>query len=162
MVPKEKEIILDLGRYSSNTDSTLGFMLYRGNYICDTLEDESRVKKVNGETRIRSGVWELRIREELTKLTKKYRERYDWFEFHIEIISPDFTGTYIHNGTTDDHTAGCPLVGERNTINTYTAGTLKRENNVKIFKEFYQLVYPEVKKGNKYIRITNFDIPKTV
>ena len=101
-----KEIILDLGRYSSNTDSTLGFMLVNGSYECDTLEDESRVKKVSKETRIRAGVWPLRIRQEVTPLTQKYRDSYPWFKFHIEIISPDFTGTYIHNGTTDEHTPG--------------------------------------------------------
>jgi hypothetical protein len=152
-------ILLTLIRYSSNTESTIGAMLVNGNYECDTLEDESRVNKKKKETRLRGGVWELRIRKQVTPLTQKYRDRYDWFKYHIEIISPEFTGTYIHNGTTDDHTEGCPLVGERNTINTYTAGTLKKSNSVKVFKEFYEKVYPLVEQGNQYISILDLDIP---
>ena len=157
-----ENIILELYRYSSNTDSTIGVFLFKGNYIADSLEDESRVIKKSKETRIRAGVWRLKIRKEVTPLTQKYRDKYDWFKFHIEIVSPEFTGTYIHNGTTDEHTAGCPLVGERNNLNIKTAGTLKKENNALIFKQFYELVYPEVEKGNCSIRITDLDIPKSL
>ena len=91
---KEKEIVLDLGRYSSNSDSTLGYWLFKGNWIADSLEDESRVDKVSKETRLRAGVWELKIRAVESKLTVKYRNRYDWFEYFIEIISPDFKYTF--------------------------------------------------------------------
>jgi len=154
-----KKIVIELYRYSSNTDSTLGVMLVNGNYECDTLEDESRVTKLKKETRLRAGVWKLQIREDLTPLTQKYRQRYQWFSHFIEIISPEFTGTYIHNGTSDDHTEGCPLIGERESINTYTAGRLKASKKEQVMKAFYDKVYPMVKEGNAYIRIVDLDTP---
>ena len=154
-----KNIVLELYRYSSNTDSTLGVMLINGNYFCDTLEDEARVKKVSKETRLRAGVWRLQIRKEETPLTLKYRNRYSWFKYFIEIISPEFVGTYIHNGTSDDHTDGCPLIGERESINTYTSGKLKASKKEEIMKSFYEKVMPLVEKGNAYIRIVDLDLP---
>ena len=161
---KQKEILIELFRYSSGKDSTQGVFLIRGNFQSDSLEDESRVKKEMKETRIRAGVWPLKIRKQLTPLTKKYRARYSWFEYFIEVISPEFTGTYLHNGTTDDHTAGCPLMGERKTLNTHSNGTLFSETKESSMKRFYEEVYEDIKKGEKdyFIRIVDLDAPRSM
>ena len=110
-------------------------------------------------------MWRLKIKESLTPLTKKYRQRYDWFEYHIEVISPEFTGTYIHNGLNADHTDGCPLVGEREGVNTYKKGALKASKKDEVFKNFYQKVYPIIKnnpENDYYIQIIDHDIPKSL
>ena len=60
---------LELYRYSSQKDSTLGLLFitdYETNkkeFLCFTLEDEKRDVKVYGETRIPKGEYEVVLRE---------------------------------------------------------------------------------------------------
>lgn len=107
-----------LQRYSDNGESTLGLWFQRlDDYLKFqhyTLEDEERQVKVPGETRIAAGLYELKLRQELTPLTQKYRALFPkWFEWHIEIVGvPNFTSIYVHIGTFDTDTNGCILVGD--------------------------------------------------
>ena len=96
---------LELKRFSAQSDTTLGLMFLDGEFECFTLEDEYRAEKIKGETRIPEGTYKVAKREVLSGLTKKYREKYPWFDFHFMLHDvPGFQYVYIHIGNDDDHT----------------------------------------------------------
>lgn len=141
-----------LQRFSDNGDSTMGLWFHKEakKFIMFGLEDEYRDVKVMKETRIPAGFYELKIREELTPLTKKHREAYGaWFEFHIEITNiPNFVGCYVHAGNDDDHTDGCPLGG--NTLTNHFVQEKKPlTSSIDAIRRFYALAYPHLKSGGK-------------
>lgn len=61
---------LELYRYSSQKDSTLGLLFLvndetnKKSFLCFTLEDEKREVKVYGETRIPEGTYQIKYRKE--------------------------------------------------------------------------------------------------
>ena len=74
-------------RAPSKEESTRGKLTINNKAFCDTLEDEKRSVKVKGETRIPSGRYQLLKRRVLSGLTKTYRDKFDWFDFHKNSIS---------------------------------------------------------------------------
>ena len=69
-------------RINSQADYSMGVMFAVGSngpiddsnkvrHLCYTLEDEFRLEKVSGETRIPAGTYELKLRREVS-LTKRY------------------------------------------------------------------------------------------
>jgi len=105
-------MILKLTRFANGKDSTLGIMRIDDRFECFTLEDEYREQKVKGETRIPNGKYEVVFRETPSPLTTKYRNKFDWFNWHLMLKDvKNFDYVYIHVGNTDDHTDGCILVG---------------------------------------------------
>lgn len=127
---------IDLIRFESREDFTRGILMIDYQGFCFTIEDEKRTEKISGETRIPAGDYDLRYREQLTGLTKKYRSKFDWFEWHIEICDiPGFSNVYIHIGNTDEDTDGCPLLG-------YTCDMTKPNfigRSTDAYKDFYKL-----------------------
>ena len=105
---------LTLYRFSESPESTIG-LLYEGKYFnCFTLEDQYQKIKVEGETRIPEGLYQVKQRKVLSGLTKKYRAKYPWFDYHFMLQDvPNFNYVYIHVGNDDDHTDGCILIGDR-------------------------------------------------
>jgi hypothetical protein len=101
-------------RVAESDDATLG-VLYNGtNFVCYTLEDEFRQEKIRGETRIPSGEYEIKFRKVLSPATERYRDKFDWFTYHVELQDvPNFQYVYIHIGNDDDDSDGCILVGEQ-------------------------------------------------
>lgn len=84
-----------------------------------TVEDEPRVVKVKGETRIPAGRYKLALNTWVdakgvpSPLTQKYRQQYKWFTWHIEITNiPNFKGVYIHVGNDQKNTDGCVLLND--------------------------------------------------
>ncbi len=144
---------IKIQRYSDNGNSTLGLLFIDGIFRCYTLEDEYRKDKVKGETRIPAGNYELIINPDLTPLTQKYRDKYGWFENHIQIKDvPGFNNVYIHIGNYDTHTDGCILVGNTANNNQVEKGNIGY--SAFAFKELYYELFPLLKGGNKiYIEI---------
>jgi hypothetical protein len=129
---------LELKRFSSQSDTTLGLLFVDGEFECFTLEDEHREEKVKGETRIPAGTYKVEKREVLSGLTKKYRNKYPWFDYHFMLQDvPDFQYVYIHIGNDDDHTDGCLLVADSVKSNKFD-----QDNNLSssapAFKRLYQ------------------------
>jgi hypothetical protein len=140
-----------LQRFSDNRDSTLGVMLKvydlgKGEatvFQGYTLEDESRVHKQPGETRIPAGSYSIDLQLIDTPLTLKYRAKYPWFKKHLEIKNvPGFKGVYIHIGNFDADTAGCVLLGDNADNNVIGPGSIS--NSTAAFKRFYENVYPHL------------------
>ena len=134
-------------RFSSQEDSTSGLLFLEGKkgleFLCYTLEDERRVLKVKGETRVPSGTYKLELRTE-GGFHEKYKKKYGGFHkgmLHVTNV-PNFEYILIHTGNTDEHTAGCLLVGD------------SQENNIIIKDGFigksvnaYKRIYPNISKA---------------
>ena len=125
---------LEVIRFSSGTDSTNGILfetIQQGNeidgyfkqkkFLAYTLEDEKRDKKILGETRIPEGVYKMGLRK-----TGGYHARYSkrFPHIHIGMLHvldvPGFEYILVHCGNTDEHTAGCLLVGDSQENNQIT------------------------------------------
>lgn len=153
---KPNPMHLILQRFSDNRDSTLGLLFKkmadgrgeRTHFMSYTIEDEYRSEKVSKETRIPAAFYELKLRKELTPLTIKYRKRFNWFTYHIEVTNVhNFTGVYIHVGNTDDDSAGCILVGDNADNNTLGAGSIS--NSLQAYTRIYQQIVSQLEGGNK-------------
>ena len=158
---------LELYRYSSQKESTLGILFLvnsennKKEFLCYTLEDEKRTKKVYGETRIPSGQYFIELRTE-GGYHKRYSQRFvdihrGMFEIcdvHNDHMS--FTHVLIHCGNTDDDTAGCLLVGDVCTQNVTKDGFLGQSTSA------YKRIYPKILKvleeqKKLLIKIINFE-----
>lgn len=130
---------LRVKRFSDNGESTLGLLFINGDFMCYTLEDEKRNLKVRGETRIPEGEYCIGLRKE-GGFHNRYLKRYGSLHkgmLHIQAV-PNFDFVLIHSGNTDDHTAGCLLVGDRINNNAMHDGFLGESGNA------YKRIYPEV------------------
>jgi len=134
-------------RFSSQSDSTNGLLFDDSDgdmkFLCYTLEDEYRSEKVRGETRVPAGVYKLELRTEggfHARYTKKYGSMHKGM-LHVTKV-PGFEWILIHTGNTDEHTAGCLLVGD------------SQENNALIKDGFigkstvaYKRIYPDIARA---------------
>lgn len=152
---------LEVQRFSSSKEDTLGNLFLSDTvykWLCFTLEDEQRTKKVYGETRIPAGRYRIKL-----KTTGGFHQRYlsqygsDWHKgmLHIQDV-PGFTDILIHKGNTDDDTAGCLLIGED------AQGNFDKKGAVLQSKSAYDRIYPIIRDkilaGEKvYIRYRNLD-----
>ena len=131
-------------RFSSQEDSTSGLLFLEDefglNFLCYTLEDERRALKVRGETRVPQGTYSIKLRTE-GGFHERYKKRFGALHkgmLHV-INVPGFEYILIHTGNTDEHTAGCLLVGD------------SQENNVIIKDGFigkstnaYKRIYKDI------------------
>ena len=135
---------LELKRFSSQSDTTLGLLFADGAFECFTLEDEYRSQKVKGETRIPAGTYKVEKREVLSGLTEKYRKKYPWFDFHFMLQDvPDFQYVYIHIGNDDDHTDGCLLVSDIVKSNRFD-----ENNNLSSSGPAFKRLYQKMSEAN--------------
>ena len=138
---------LQVLRFSSQADCTHGLLFeitdIGRKFLCYTLEDERRALKVKGETRIPAGIYNIELRREggfHQRYTKKYSNIHRGM-LHITDV-PNFEYILIHTGNTDEHTAGCLIVGD------------SQENNIILKDGFvgksvnaYKRIYPSVAKA---------------
>ena len=149
---------LEVIRFSSGTDSTNGLLLevdrmasnpYEEGFRCKrkflayTLEDEYREKKVYGETRIPDGKYKLGLRK-VGGYNKKYTKRFP--DIHIGMLQvldvPNFEYILIHCGNTDEHTAGCLLVGDSQENNQ-----IQKDGFIGKSTQAYKRIYPPIAKA---------------
>jgi len=136
---------LEVLRFSSHSDSTLGllFDVTEGRkFLCFTLEDEARVTKVMAETRIPEGKYELKLRT-VGGYHERYTKKYGSFHkgmIHVQDV-PNFKYILWHTGNTDEHTAGCLLLGDTSQQN------ISKEGFIGASTEAYKRVYPNIAKA---------------
>jgi len=136
-------------RYNSEADSTNGLLFEVNNlgnqFLCYTLEDEHRVLKVKGETRIPAGIYNIKLRKEggfHERYTKKYPDIHIGMLHIIDV--PGFEFILIHTGNTDEHTSGCLILGDSQENNTIIKdGFVGKSVNA------YRRVYPKIAKALK-------------
>mgnify|MGYP003669639374 FL=1 len=151
---------LEVLRFSSQEDSTSGLLFEISDlgrkFLCYTLEDERRALKVKGETRVPAGTYNIKLRKE-GGFHARYTKKYGGFHrgmLHICDV-PNFEWILLHTGNTDEHTAGCLIVGD------------SQENNIIIKDGFigksgnaYKRIYPAIAKAielNEEVTITYVD-----
>ena len=144
---------LEVIRFSSGTDSTNGILfetIQQGNeidgifkqtkFLAYTLEDEYRSEKVFGETRIPDGTYKLGLRK-VGGYHAKYSKRFK--DIHIGMLHvtnvPGFEYILIHCGNTDEHTAGCLLVGDSQENNQIT-----KDGFIGKSTQAYKRIYPRI------------------
>jgi hypothetical protein len=142
---------LNLKRFSSGDESTIGMLKVNGIFHCFTIEDEYRDEKVAGETRIPAGIYPVALRCEGT-MTKKYEK----FPEHRGMLwlqdVPNFTYVYIHIGNTDADTNGCILVAEG--VMADRKGGGRGLSSTPAYLDLYALILQAMDNGEKvYINI---------
>lgn len=138
---------LEVLRFSSGKDSTSGalFSVVEGvkTFLCYTLEDEYRDNKVYSETRIPAGIYEIRFRT-VGGFHAKYSKRFqDIHKGMLHIVNvPGFDYILIHCGNTDEHTAGCLLVGD-----TQNNNMVEEDGFIGRSTAAYKRIYPKIAKA---------------
>ena len=146
---------LEVIRFSSGTDSTNGILLEvnkhapaphaegfrcKRTFLAYTLEDEYRSEKKYGETRIPDGNYKLALRN-VGGYHAKYSKRFP--HIHIGMLHvtnvPGFEYILIHCGNTDEHTAGCLLVGDSQENNQIT-----KDGFIGKSTQAYKRIYPRI------------------
>ena len=139
---------LEVLRFSSGKDSTSGalFNVNKDNekeFLCYTLEDEYRDSKKYGETRIPAGTYKIQFRT-VGGFHAKYSARfYDIHKGMLHIVDvPGFDFILIHCGNTDEHTAGCLLVGD-----TQNNNVVEEDGFIGRSTAAYKRIYPTIAKA---------------
>tara|TARA_R110002012_G_scaffold320113_1_gene542447 strand:+ start:496 stop:1095 length:600 start_codon:yes stop_codon:yes gene_type:complete len=131
-------------RISSGKDSTSGllFEVDRGQrtFLAYTLEDEQRDIKVWGETRIPAGTYKLKLRT-VGGFHTRYASKYGGMHKGMIWVQdvPGFEYILWHTGNTDEHTAGCLILG-----NTQTNNRIAKDGFIGSSVDAYKFVYPRV------------------
>jgi len=129
---------IDVIRYDGGASDTRGKMYIDGKYVCYTLEDEYREVKVRRETRIPQGKYNITLRTE-GGFHQRYAQRFQ--NIHQGMLwvrnVPNFDYILIHTGNTEDHTAGCILVGD-------STGKLGNKRAVLASTKAYKRIYPVI------------------
>ena len=158
-IMKDDERNIEVLRYSSGVDSTLGVLSENGpegrEFLAYTLEDEFREEKVSAETRIPEGTYDVKLRT-----TGGFHSRYatkfgDWHKgmLHVQDV-PGFEYILIHTGNTDEHTMGCLLVADSSTQNITKDGFIGA--SVSAYKRIYPSLAQWLLDGN-ILTITYID-----
>ena len=158
-IMKDDERNIEVLRYSSGIDSTLGILSENGpegrEFLAYSLEDEFREEKVSAETRIPEGTYDVKLRT-----TGGFHSRYaakfgDWHKgmLHVQDV-PGFEYILIHTGNTDEHTMGCLLVADSSTQNITKDGFIGA--SVSAYKRIYPSLAQWLLDGN-ILTITYID-----
>lgn len=148
---------VDLYRFTNEADYTYGLFFIDGEIQAFTLEDEERLKKVSGETRIPAGRYEVKFREVLSELTKKYRQKFPDFTYHLWLQDvPGFNYIYIHMGNTDEDTDACILVANTCDLTPPTSdGFIGESTNC--FKKIYKTIGSTLRLNKESVHINIYD-----
>lgn len=150
-----------LQRYSDSGKSTLGLMLTglegdtnKATLSGYTLEPPHQDgPKVEGNTRIPAGDYELAFHEVESPKTLEYRQKYSWFTFHIEVKNvPNFEDVYVHIGNKVADTKACVLLASTTDDNLQIDGYIGGSTDE--FERWYKTHYDHFAKGGKaFLRV---------
>jgi hypothetical protein len=117
-------------------DTVISKVWINGDHECYILEDIDDL--------IPAGEYYVKPRKVLSPMTERYRKRFPWFEWHLELQDvPGRKYIYIHLGNFEYDTDGCLLTGQWNESSPRSYIT----DSTTTFKKFYNKVYQEAKAG---------------
>jgi len=152
---------LEVLRFSSENDSTNGllFDVTDGRrFLCYTLEDEHRDVKKYSETRVPAGTYRITLRTVggfHGRYLKKYGEMHKGALWVRDV--PNFEYILIHTGNTDEHTAGCLLLGDSQQANFGDSNGFVG-SSVNAYKRVYPPIAAALESGEEVtITYTDFD-----
>lgn len=134
---------LEVLRFSNGEDSTSGLLFDVTSerlFLAYTLEDEYRDNKIAGETRIPDGIYKIGFRKE-GGFHSKYKKRFPSIHKGMLQVNdvPGFDFILIHCGNTDEHTAGCLLVGDSQVNNM-----VQKDGFIGESTQAYKRIYPPI------------------
>ena len=134
---------LEVLRFSNGEDSTSGLLFdvtTERVFLAYTLEDEYRDNKIAGETRIPDGIYKIGFRKE-GGFHSKYKKRFPSIHKGMLQVNdvPGFDFILIHCGNTDEHTAGCLLVGDSQVNNM-----VQKDGFIGESTQAYKRIYPPI------------------
>jgi len=137
---------LEVLRYNTTRDSTLGVLYINGRFEAYTCEDTYRFEKVDGETRIPPGTYEVRLRNE-GGMTAQYGKRFPAIHRGMLWLQgvPGFTYVYIHIGNDAGDSHGCVLVGDAPNSATESAGFVSGSG--KTYRRIYPPIADDIESG---------------
>lgn len=153
-IKRDKPMEVKLIRYNSESDYTDGMFFIDDKFICYSIEDEERTKKVWGETCIPTGKAQIKLRKEgrfHNSYIKKFPEMHKGMlcitnkpNWKLENKGLSFQYILIHIGNDDDDTAGCPLTG----LTAHaTKGQIDRSTDA--YKILYPIIANELVNGGE-------------
>lgn len=138
---------LKLQRYKNGKDSTGSLLFVDDSFFCYGLEDERRLIKIAGETRIPAGIYEIKLRDE-GGMTQRYAEKFDNHRGMLWLQDiPNFEWVYIHIGNDDDDTSGCILVGEQPSNASLEESTVFQSTSA--YKRLYAIILEAIDAGER-------------
>jgi hypothetical protein len=153
---------LEVLRFNKAEDSTNGILFDISNgkrkFLCYTLEDESRIEKIPGETCIPEGEYCIGFRT-VGGFHSKYSYRFsDIHKGMLEILDvPNFKYVLIHCGNTDEDTSGCLLLGNSQVNNNArTNGFIG--NSTEAYFNVYPYIANALTEGKEDVTISYKDL----
>lgn len=134
-------------RIAKKATYTIGKLYVDEKYVCDTLEDAVRDKKIYGKTAIPSGTYKITMDVVSPRFKNRAWAKPYGGKIPRLIDVPNYEGVLIHVGNTTDDTSGCLLVG-KNTI----VGMVADSTNT--FKKLMDNYLIPAKKRGENITIT--------
>lgn len=117
-----------------------------------TLEDRAQQRKIYGQTRINSGIYNVQPYE-AGRLYAHYKAKFDWHGPMLQIMHvPDFTGVCFHIGNWIKDTEGCPLIGLQASWGPGEPAVL---HSTQGYKLFYEHCLPAARAGALVLQIIN-------
>ena len=139
-----KNISLLLNRIVENDNYTLGLLRQIGTGVISTTLENGLLQK-----RIPSGTYEVKLKKVITPLTEKYRRKFVWFSWHLDIKNiQNGNNVYIHVGNNETDTDLCLLVA--NTLDLTPPnkhGFIGESTNN--FKKLYLKLSEQLEEGGK-------------
>ena len=152
---RKGDTVLKMTRLMSDSNTTLGVLQTLVGAFA-TCEDEFRLDKVPGETRIPAGTYRVKLRPASTSgMGKRYMEKFgDWHKGMMEITDiKGFTDVYLHIGNDEGDSMGCPLVAFRANYDCMTIG-----RSTEAYLLLAQWLIPVLADGGRvFIKIVDAD-----
>ena len=139
---------LQVNRIFLGVNYTIGKFMIDGKYFCDTIEDAVRKlpdkcpttifgapckckEKIQSKTAIPSGTYKVTV-----GMSPRFKRK-----LPIIMNVPHFLGILIHNGTSEESSSGCIILGENKVKG-------KVQNGTKYMNELTDLLINEMSQGN--------------
>tara|TARA_R110002012_G_scaffold24651_1_gene82169 strand:+ start:37 stop:501 length:465 start_codon:yes stop_codon:yes gene_type:complete len=151
-------MLIQVLRYSSQSQTTLSSVLIDGVFQCYGLEPCHREEKIKGKTRIKTGTYEVTLRTE-GGFHKRYSSLFPSFHSGMLWVRnvPEFEYVLVHIGNSKEDTEACLLVGNEVNNNRTDKGFLS--NSSEAYEELYKKVAPFATSGKLMIQYIDLDQP---
>lgn len=139
-------------RVADTPNSTRSIISVDGIEVCHGLEDGFRAEKVYGDTRIPSGLYKVKLRNE-GGMTKKYSKRFPFHRgmLHLQEV-PGFSWVYLHVGNRVRESYGCILTGTQWRTDPET-GNFYVTQSVRAYKKLYEMVVDSAGRGELEVEV---------